>query len=106
MKRKPVWILASIVVLLLVSSLLWNFSMQAAGPAGRGSKGRAANNPGKANFDIRDNESKDAVSKLERRLEKMSSKQKEKNAHMKQAMKSAKEKKGRSVPGLEVSFCP
>jgi len=54
MKRKPVWILASIVVLLLASSLLWNFSMQAAGPAGRGTKGRrVADNLPKPNFDIR-----------------------------------------------------
>src|SRR5262245_753101 len=95
-----------VVVASLASAMLWSFSMQAAGPASRGNKGRAANNPGKENFDIRNNESKDAVSKLERRLEKMSSKQKEKNAYMKQAMRSANEKKRRSVPGLEVSFCP
>src|SRR5262245_29393261 len=107
MKRNGLWIFATIVVALLVATLLWNFSMQAAGPAGRRIKGRAAaNNPPKANFDIRDTESKDAVSKFERRLQKFSSKQKEKNAHLKQAMKDAKEKKTKSVPGMEVVFSP
>ena len=53
MKRTPL-ILAAIIVALLASLLLWNFSMQAAGPAGRGAKkGSAANDPENAYFDIR-----------------------------------------------------
>src|SRR5262245_44670670 len=105
MKRKPVWILASIVVLLLASSLLWNFSMQAAGPAGRGTKGRrVADNLAKPNFDIRSKEDKDTVSKFERRMEKFSSKEKEKNANLKLAMRGAEVKKASGVPELEVTF--
>src|SRR5262245_14405558 len=80
MKKNALWISVGIVATLLVTSLLWNFSMQAAGPASRIIKGRrAANNPGIANFDIRDPESKDAMSKFERRMQKFSSKNKEKN---------------------------
>src|SRR5215468_249999 len=112
MKRKPVWILASIVVLLLASSLLWNYSMQAAGPAGRGTKGRrvadnllkpnfdirdiGADNLLKPNFDIRDiGNDKETALKFERRMEKLSSKEKEKNANLKLAMRSAEAKKAR-----------
>jgi len=104
MKRNPVWIFASIVVLLLASTLLWNFSMQAAGPAGRGTKGRVADNLAKPNFDIRDTETKDTVLKFERRMEKFSSKEKEKNASLKLAMRGAEVKKAKSVSDLEVAF--
>src|SRR5215470_17818642 len=106
MKRKPVWILASIVVLLLASSLLWNFSMQAAGPASRGTKGRrGADNQAKENFDIRDiSRDKDTALKFERRMEKFSSKEKEKNASLKLAMKGAEGKKAGTAPDLEVAF--
>lgn len=106
MKRKPAWILASIVALLLASSLLWNYSMQAAGRAGRGTKGRAAAfNSEIENFDIRDNEDKGAAKEFERRMEKFSSKEKEKNANFKLAMKVAEAKKARVAPELEVSIC-
>src|SRR5262245_36068020 len=105
MKRKSVWILASIVVLLLASSLLWNFSMQAAGPAGRGTKGRrVADNLAKPNFDIRDIVDKDTALKFERRMEKLSSKEKEKNASLKLAMRSAEAKKARIAPELDVAI--
>jgi subtilisin-like proprotein convertase family protein len=107
MKRKPVWILASIVVLLLASTLLWNFSMQAAGRANRGTKGRrVADNPQKTNFDIRDvnNNDKDTALKFERRMEKFSSKEKEKNASLKLAMKGAEGKKAKGDSDLEVAF--
>src|SRR5262245_8940473 len=106
MKRKPVWIFAPIVALLLVSTLLWNFWMQAAGPAGRGAKGRGAAADPAENFDIRDQENKSAVLEFERRMEKFSSKEKEKNDNFKLAMKGAQAKKARvAVPELEVSFC-
>ncbi len=36
MKRTPLWISAALVVALLVSTLLWNYSTQAAHPSGRG----------------------------------------------------------------------
>src|SRR5262245_46801985 len=105
MKKTALWILVAIVVTLVISSPLWNFSMQAAGPSVRGIKGRAAaNNPNEENFDIRSIESKDAVSKFERRMQKVSSKLKEKNNQLKHAMKSAKETKTKSIPGLEVTF--
>ncbi|MGH9755580.1 MAG: M36 family metallopeptidase [Blastocatellia bacterium] len=106
MKRTTLWILAAIVVALLASSsLLWNSSMQAAGPAGQGTQGRsAASNPEKENFDIRNREFKEAVSKFERRMEKLSSSQKEKNDSFKQAMKIAEGRKARSVEGLKVTF--
>jgi hypothetical protein len=69
MKRNPVWILASIVVLLLAITLLWNYSMQAAGPAGRGTKGRQlTDNLAKQNFDIRSNDYKDTALMFERRM--------------------------------------
>ena len=106
MKRKPVWIFASIVALLMASTLLWNFSMQAAGRAGRGTKGRgAADNRAEKNFDIREKDDKDAVLEFERRMEKFSSKEKEKNDNFKLAMKGAQAKKARIAPELEVSFC-
>jgi hypothetical protein len=106
MKRKPVWILAAIVVALLASTLLWNFSTRAGGPAGRGAKGsNTADNPGIENFDIRDISSKDAALKFERRMEKLSPRQKEKNDSFKQAMKGAKERKAKGAAGLEVAFC-
>ncbi|HEU0176820.1 MAG TPA: M36 family metallopeptidase, partial [Blastocatellia bacterium] len=106
MKRTPLWILAAIIVALLASTLLWNFSMQAAGPAGRGAKGRDdASNSERDYFDIRNKDSKDAASKFERRMEKLSSKQKEKNENFKLAMKGAREMKARSVPELDVAFC-
>src|SRR5215471_2250180 len=106
MKRKPVWILASIVVLLLASSLLWNFSMQAAGPSGRGTKGRrVADNLQKSNFDIRDiDQNKETALKFERRMEKFSAKEKEKNANFKLAMRGAEAKKAKSDSDLEVAF--
>jgi hypothetical protein len=106
MKRKPVWIFASIVVLLLASTLLWNFSMQAAGPAGRGTKGRrVADNLPKENFDIRDiTKDKDTALKFERRMEKFSAKEKEKNASLKLAMRGSDVKKAKSVSDLEVAF--
>jgi hypothetical protein len=106
MKRKPVWIFASIVALLLASTLLWNFSMQAAGRAGRGAKGRsAADNRAEKNFDIRDKDDKGAVLEFERRMEKFSAMEKEKNDHFKLAMNGAQAKKARIAPELEVSFC-
>ena len=106
MKRKPVWIFASIVALLMASTLLWNFSMQAAGSAGRGAQGRgAADNRAENNFDIRDKDNKDAVLEFERRMEKFSSKEKEKNDNFKLAMNGAQAKKARTAPELEVSFC-
>lgn len=98
MWRNAFRIVVAVVVVLLVSSLLWNLSMHAA-------RGQAANKPQKENFDIRDNESKDAVSKFERRLEKVSAKRKENNNLLKHAMRDAKEKKSRSTPELEVLFC-
>src|SRR5262249_21524209 len=105
MKRKPVWILASIVVLLLASTLLWNYSMQAAGPTGRGTKGRrVTDNLAKQNFDIRDNQNKEAALKFERRMEKFSAKEKEKNANFKLAMRGAEGKKAKSDSDLEVTF--
>ena len=77
MKRIPLWILTAIIVISLTSSLLWNFSTKAAGPAGRGSQSRdASSNPEKENFDIRNRESEDAILKFKRRMEKLSSKQK------------------------------
>ncbi|HEU0174483.1 MAG TPA: M36 family metallopeptidase [Blastocatellia bacterium] len=106
MKKKPVCILAAIVAALLASSLLWNFSMKAAGAAGRAAKGRNdANNSEKDYFDIRNKSSKDAASKLESRMGKLSSKLKEKNENFKMAIRVAKEMKARSVPELDVAFC-
>jgi subtilisin-like proprotein convertase family protein len=129
MKRIPLWILTAIIVTSLTSSLLWNFSTRAAGPAGRGSQSRdASNNPEKENFDIRDRESKDAILKFKRRMEKLSSKQKiaisrqavnvagtrnlpqfsgeyvMRNSRQSQAMKTAKEKMARRAPEPEVPF--
>src|SRR5215470_16546367 len=108
MKRNAVWILVTIVAVLAVSSLVWNFSMQAAGPAGLRIKGRAtAQNTAKDNFDIRDPESKVAITQFERRMQNISSKLKEKNSNMKESMKGAKEKmKSKGVPGMEVTFSP
>ncbi|HEY8460468.1 MAG TPA: hypothetical protein VIM99_08815, partial [Blastocatellia bacterium] len=106
MKKKPVWILAAIVAALLASSLLWSYSMQAAGRLGRQAQGRGgALDPGKNYFDIRDKSSKDAVSKFERRMEKLSSKQKEKRDEFKSAMKVASERVARTAPDMEVVFC-
>jgi hypothetical protein len=97
---------ASIVALLMASTLLWNFSMRAAGRAGRGAKGRgAADDRAEKNFDIRDKADKDAVSEFERRMEKFSSKEKEKNDNFKLAMNGARAKKARTAPELEVSIC-
>src|SRR5262249_42042649 len=76
------------------------------GRAGRkGQDGNAANISEKDYFDIRDKESKSAAAKFERRMEKLSSKQKEKNDNFKLAMRGAKERKTRSVPELDVDFC-
>lgn len=98
MKKKALWISLAIVVTLVITSQLWNFSMQAAGSAGRVVKGRASvADPGIENFDIRNGDSKDAVSKFERLMQKVSSKQKEKNHLLKQAMKGAKERWGRAL---------
>jgi subtilisin-like proprotein convertase family protein len=103
MKRKPVWIFASIVALLMASILLWNFSMHA---AGRGAKGRnTADNQAEKNFDIRDKDDKNSVLEFERRMEKFSSREKEKNANFKLAMVGAQANKARVAPELEVSFC-
>jgi len=106
MKKTPLRILAVIVVALLAASLLWNFSMRAAARRGQGPQdGSAAGSPSKKNFDIRDRLSKDAVLKFERRMEKLSSMQKEKNAGLKLAMEGAREKKAGSVEGLAVTYC-
>jgi subtilisin-like proprotein convertase family protein len=106
MKRKPVWILAAIVAALLASSLFWNFSMPAAGAASRKAKKQAtADTSDKDFFDIRNKWSKDAAAKLERRMEKLSPKQKERNENFKLGLKSAREIKARRAPDMEVSFC-
>ncbi len=106
MKKTPTWTLIGIVVLLLVSTLLWNFSMHAAGPPGRGATRRGGvGDPEIENFDIRDAKSKDAAAKLERRLERIPSKLKERNADFKQAMKVAEVKRAGGVSGMEVAFC-
>src|SRR5215475_1022147 len=74
MKRTPLWISAAFVVLLLTSTLFWNFTMRAASRSGSGKKGQvAANNSAIENFDIRDRESQEAMLKFERRMEKLSS---------------------------------
>jgi len=102
MKRTPLWISAAFVVLLLTSTLFWNFSMRAASRPGPGKKGHAAaNNPAKENFDIRNRESKEAMLKFERRMEKLSSMRKEKSAKLKLAMWGAKKGKAESVEGME-----
>src|SRR5262249_41225213 len=102
MKRTPLWISAAFVVLLLTSTLFWNFSMRAASRLGPGKKGHVAtNNSAIENFDIRDRESKEAMLKFERRMEKLSSTRKEKSANLKLAMWSAKKRKAESVEGLE-----
>ncbi|HKX32942.1 MAG TPA: M36 family metallopeptidase [Blastocatellia bacterium] len=95
MQRNALWILVAIIVVVLASLLLPGFLMQAAGPAG---------NPEKENFDIRDTTSKEAVLRLERRLEKFSSRQRQKNASLKQSMTSARERKSKGVSGLEATF--
>src|SRR5262245_39655655 len=106
MKRTPLWISAAFVVLLLTSTLFWNFSMRAASRSGPGKKGHtAANNSAIENFDIRDRESKEAMVKFERRMEKLSSTRKEKSADLKLALWGAKKRKAESVKGLEVTFC-
>jgi extracellular elastinolytic metalloproteinase len=106
MKRTPLWISAAFVVLLLTSTLFWNFSMRAASRPGPGKKGHvAANNSAIENFDIRDRESKEAMLKFERRMEKLSSMRKEKSANFKLTMWSAKKRKAESVEGLEATFC-
>jgi subtilisin-like proprotein convertase family protein len=105
MKRTPLWISAAFVVLLLASTLFWNFSMRAASRPGPGKKGQAAaNNHANENFDIRDRESKKAMLKFERRTEKLSSMRKEKSANLKLAMWGDKKRKAESVDGLEVTF--
>src|SRR5262249_48616493 len=105
MKRTPLWISAAFVVLLLTSTLFWNFSMRAASRPGPGKKGQAAaNNQAIENFDIRDRESQEAMLKFERRMEKLSSMRKEKSANLKLAMWGAKKRKAESVEGLEVTF--
>jgi subtilisin-like proprotein convertase family protein len=105
MKRTPLWTIAAIVVVVLASTLVFDFLMQAAGPAGREIKGQsAAGNPGKENFDIRNAASQDEVTRLKSRLKKFSSKQIEKNVQIKQAMMSAKVRKTGSAPGLKAAF--
>ncbi len=96
MKKTSLWICAAIVVALMASTLFRDFLMQAAGPA--------AIDVAKENFDIRDQTTKDAVTRLERRLEKFSSRQREKNAHLKQVMTSARGRKSGSVPGLQAAI--
>src|SRR5688572_12840668 len=106
MKRKPVWILAAVVAASLASSLLWNYSTQSAGAAGRGARGRSqANTDTVENFDIRDPFSKDAAARFERRLGKMGERQRERSESFKQLMRGAKELKARSAPELDVAFC-
>src|SRR5262252_2277552 len=106
MKRTPLWIITSIVVLLLASTLIWNFSMRAAGSAGRGKKGQVASgSTAGENFDIRSRETKEEISKFENLIEKLSSKQKERNTNFKMAMDGARGRKTRSAPGLKVTFC-
>jgi hypothetical protein len=105
MKRTPLWILVVIVVALLASSLLWNFSMRAAPRFGQGTPSRGpAGNLVKENFDIRE-KNKPAVLEFERRMENFSSKEKEKNANLKVTMGTARERKAGSGDGLEVTFC-
>ena len=98
MWRNVFRIVATIVVAILVSSLLWDLSMNAV-------RGQGGRKPNTENFDIRDNKSKDALSKFERRLERISAKRKEKNDLRKHALKDARETKSRSIPGLDVLFC-
>jgi extracellular elastinolytic metalloproteinase len=106
MKKKPVRILAAIAVAFLASSLIWNYSMHAAGSAGRAASGRSRiDNPQIENFDIRDIKSKDAALKFERRMEKLSSKQREENARLKHAIKSAEARRARIATDLEVAIC-
>src|SRR5262245_60704429 len=104
MKRTPLWIMTSIVVLLLASTLFWNFSMRAAPRSGRGTRGQVAGSQAIEDFDIRDRWKKDAVLKFERRMEKLSSKQKEKNVSLKLVMDSARERNAGSVEGLAVTY--
>ncbi|HEY6400807.1 MAG TPA: hypothetical protein VI479_05330, partial [Blastocatellia bacterium] len=104
MKKKPIWISAAIVAALLASSLLWNYSMQAASRQDRTAKRAAATVSEKDYFDIREKKSKDTALKLESRMEKFSSGQREKNKVVRQSMMSAKVKKAGSVPELQASF--
>src|SRR5215475_8180620 len=104
MKRTPLWIMTSIVVLLLASTLFWNFSMRAAPRSGRVTRGQVAGSRAIEDFDIRDRRKKDAVLKFERRMEKLSSRQKEKNAGFKLAMESARVRSAGSVEGLAVTY--
>src|SRR5262245_2989110 len=104
MKRTPLWIMASIVVLLLASTLFWNFSMRAAPRSGRVTRGQVAGSQAIENFDIRDRRNKDAVLKFERRMEKLSSGQREKNVGLKLAMDSARVRNAGSVEGLAVTY--
>src|SRR5262245_58582140 len=98
MKKKPILISAAIVPALLISSLLWNYSMHAAARQDRTAKRTASTTISEKDyFDIRDTKSKDAALKLDRRLEKFSSSQKEKNKGVRQTMMSAKVKKAGSV---------
>src|SRR5262245_6451558 len=102
MKRTPLSISAAFVVLLLTSTCFWTSAMRAASRPGPGKKGHAAaNNPAKENFDIRNRESKEAMLKFERRMEKLSSMRKEKSAKLKLAMWGAKKRKAESVEGME-----
>jgi extracellular elastinolytic metalloproteinase len=105
MKKKPIWILATIVAALMASSLLWNYSMRAAGRQDRSNRRAAAAAVSEKDyFDIRDKKSKDTALKLEGRLEKFSSGQRAKNKAVRQSMMSANVKKTVSVPGLQASF--
>src|SRR5262245_61243301 len=104
MKRTPLWIMTSIVVLLLASTLFWNFSMRAAPHSGRGTRGQVAGSQAIEDFDIRDRRNKDAVLKFERRMEKLSSGQREKNVGLKLAMDSARVRNAGSVEGLAVTY--
>jgi len=104
MKRTPLWIMTSIVVLSLASTLFWNFSMRAAPRSGRVTRGQVAGRQAIEDFDIRDRRNKDAVLKFERRMEKLSSGQKEKNVGLKLAMDSARVRNAGSVEGLAVTY--
>ncbi len=105
MKRTPLWIPVAIVAVLLASSLIWNFSMRAASRSGQTALRRGAvASPAEENFDIRD-KTKETALQFKRRVEKFSSKQKEKSASFRQAMEIAKVRKAGNGDGLEVAFC-
>jgi hypothetical protein len=78
--------------------------MRAAPSTGKETRGQITGSKAIENFDIRDRRSKEAVLMFERRMEKLSLKQKQKNAGFKLAMASAREKNAGSVEGLAVTY--